>query len=43
MIEWKFNMIIAKNPELMRVFENSNHPLTKKYNYIENNEDGNEQ
>ena len=30
MIEWKFNKLIAKNPKLVRIIENSTHALIKK-------------
>ena len=31
MVEWKPNLLLAENPELVRMFENSNHPLIRKY------------
>ena len=40
MIEWKFNLLLAKNPKLVRLFENSTHPLIRKYNRINYNDDG---
>ena len=40
MIEWKFNLLLAKNPNLVKIFKNGNHPLIRKYQYI--NEDDND-
>ena len=34
MIEWKLNILLAKNPKLVRIIENSTHALIKKYNRI---------
>ena len=34
MIEWKFNILLAITPKLVRIFENSTHPLIRKYNRI---------
>ena len=31
MFEWKLNAILAKNPELINIFENSLNPLIRKY------------
>ena len=39
MMEWKFNILLAKNPKLLRIFENSTHPLKRKYNRT-NEDDG---
>ena len=40
MIEWMLNLILAKNPQLIKEFQNSSHPLIKKYQHI--NEDDEE-
>ena len=40
MIEWKFNLLLAKNPNLARIFENSTHPLIRKYDRNIYNDDG---
>ena len=34
MLEWNTNAILAKNPELIRIFENRSHPLIRKYQHI---------
>ena len=39
MLEWKFNAILAKNPELIKILENSSHPLIRKNQHI-NEDDG---
>ena len=39
MFEWKLNAILAKNPKLIRVFQNTSHPLIRKYQHI-NEHDG---
>ena len=39
MIEWKFNLLLAENPNLARIFENSTHPLIRKYGRINYNDD----
>ena len=38
MVEWKLNAILAKNPELIRIFGNSYHPLIRKYQHINDGE-----
>ena len=43
MIEWKFNILLSRNPELAQIFENSTHPLIRKYNHINNDEHDDEQ
>ena len=43
MIEWRFNLLLYRNPELVQIFENSTHPLIRKYNYINNDEHDDEQ
>ena len=43
MIEGRFNIILSRNPELVRFFENSAHPLIRKNNYINNDEHDDEQ
>ena len=30
MIEWKFNLLFAKNPNLAKLFDNSTYPLIRK-------------
>ena len=42
MLEWKFISLLAKNPELARIFENSTHPLIRKYNHIYYDDDDEE-
>ena len=37
MLEWKFNILLAENPDFVRIFENSTQPLIRKY--IRFNED----
>ena len=32
MIEWVFNKKLHQNPELLKIFENTLHPLFRKYN-----------
>ena len=39
MFEWKLNAILAKNPELIKIFGNSSHPLIRKYQH-NNKDDG---
>ena len=36
MIEWRLNIILAKNPELIKKFTNNSHPLIGKYSHIFN-------
>ena len=43
MIEWRFNILLCRNPELVRIFKNSTHPLIRKYNCINNDEHDDEQ
>ena len=43
MIEWIFNIVLSRNPDLVQIFENSTHPLIRKYNCINNEEDDKEQ
>ena len=31
MIEWRINVILAKNPEIIKNFRNTSHPLIRKY------------
>ena len=33
-LEWILNALLAKNPELIKKFINSSHPLIRKYQYI---------
>ena len=37
-VEWNLKAIIAKNPELMKTFGNSYHPLIRQYQHINNGE-----
>ena len=37
MLEWKLNAILAKNPELLKILDNTSHPLIRKYQH---NNDG---
>ena len=39
MFGWKLNAILAKNPEIIRIFGNSSPPLIRKYQHI-NEDDG---
>ena len=39
MLEWKLNAILSKNPEFIKIFGNSSHPLIRKYQHI-NEDDG---
>ena len=34
MMEWKLNILLAKNPELVKILENISHPLIRKYHHI---------
>ena len=43
MIEWRFNILLSRNPKLVRIFENSAHPLIRKCNHINNDERDDEQ
>ena len=43
MIQWRFIIILSRNPKLVRIFKNSAHPLIRKYNHINNDEDDDEQ
>ena len=33
-IEWRLNAILAKNPQLIKKFTNTSHPLIRKYSHI---------
>ena len=33
LFEGKLNAILAKNPELIKIFENTSHPLIRKYHH----------
>ena len=39
MLEWKLNGKLAKNPQFVRLFGNSSHPLFRKYQHS-NEDDG---
>ena len=39
MLEWKFNVILAKNPELIKILDNTSHSLFRKYQYIYENDE----
>ena len=43
MIEWRFNILLSRNPELVQIFENSTHPLIRKNKCINNDENDDEQ
>ena len=43
MIEWKFNIILFRNPKLVQIFENSTHLLIRKYKHKNNDEHDDEQ
>ena len=43
MIERRFIILLSRNPELAQIFENSTHPLIRKYNYINKDEHDDEQ
>ena len=34
MVEWMLNKKLSQNPELIKIFENSSHPIIRKYQYI---------
>ena len=40
MLEWKLNAKLAKNPELIKILDNTSQPLIRKYQH--NNEDDGE-
>ena len=40
MLEWKLNAILAKNPKLVTIFDDSIHPLIRKYTRIYYDVDG---
>ena len=40
MLEWKLNAILAKNPKLIKILENSSDPIIRIYQH--NNEDDGE-
>ena len=42
LIEWNSIILLAKNPKLVRIFENSTHTLIRKYN-LNNEDDGENQ
>ena len=39
MIEWRFIILLSENPELVQMFENSTHPLIRKNNHINNDDE----
>ena len=39
MLEWKMNAKLAKNPELIKILDNTSHPLIRKYQHF-NEDDG---
>ena len=39
MIEWKFIMMLAKNPEFINKLRDTSHPLIRKYRRIIENRD----
>ena len=42
-IEWRFIILLSRNPEIAQIFENSTHPLIRKYNRVNNDEHNDEQ
>ena len=38
MVEWNLKAIITKNPELIKIFGNSYHPLIRQYQHINKGE-----
>ena len=41
MFEWKLHATLAKNSELVKIFENCSHPLFRKYLPINEDDGGN--
>ena len=41
MLEWKLNVILAKNPKLLKILDNTSHPLIRKYQYNNENDEEN--
>ena len=39
MLEWKLNDLLAENPELIKKFIKSSHPLIRKYSHIIDDEE----
>ena len=39
MIEWRLNVILAKNPEIIKKITNTSHPLIRKYSQIIDDEE----
>ena len=42
LLEWILNKKLAKNPELIKIFKNSSHPLIRKCQHIIHNEEDEE-
>ena len=40
MLDWKFNLLLYKNPNLVTLFDDSIHPMIRKYDPIYYNIDG---
>ena len=34
MVEWRLNLILAKNPQLVKVVKNSSHSLIRRYSHL---------
>ena len=43
MIERRFIILFSRNPEFVRIIENSAHPLIRKNNHLNNDEHDDEQ
>ena len=43
MTDWRFNLLMSRNPELAQIFGNSTHPLIRKNKCINNDEHDDEQ
>ena len=41
MLKWKLNLLLNKNPELISIFENSFHPIIRKFRHINEDDDEN--
>ena len=39
MIEWRLNMILAKNPQLVKLLGNRPHPSIRKYSHLFDDDD----
>ena len=39
MLEWRLNIMLAKDPQLVKKLGNSSHPLIRKYRYLFDDDD----